>query len=69
LAQRAPEHLIALAGKLQGRFGSALGVGRIEAILPTQGTVFIDFEDKQLPFKVNLDPTDHNLIIVLAVSG
>jgi hypothetical protein len=69
LAQRAPEHLIALAGKLNGRFGPALGVSRIESTSPTEGTIFIDFEQSQLPFKVALDPSDSGLIIGLAVSG
>jgi hypothetical protein len=69
LAQRAPEHLVALAGRLRGRFGFALGVSRIEASSPNEGTIYIDFEGSQLPFKVVLDPADPRLIMGLAVSS
>ncbi len=69
LAQRPPERLKELAAKLRGRFGPALGVSRVEASGDNKGTIFIDFENSQLPFQVILDPAAPHLLVGLAVSG
>lgn len=69
LAQRPPERIKAFAGKLRGKLGAAVGVNRIEASSVGAGTIYIDFENGQLPFRVTLEEAAPHLLIGLGVSG
>ena len=62
------ERLQALAGKLRSSAGRAVGVASVEAASENMGIININFENRQLPFKVMLDPSSH-LLVGLAISG